>query len=300
MVENFFYSIEFRDLNFEYDRYYLSLEEDPKDFLYIDNNSLEIKDESIKLPKDAISNITPYTIVPKFSIDKKSTPVLFHLINIDYNILIKSQKKEKEKQIEKEKIKIEENKQNEDEEIFNINEIKIVKEENNIIEKEDENNININNEIEKPKNENLTEKQLYLKSINMRELTLHVKSFTNNKIVFTFQLRYPLFSDFYTYLGERPDNFKILQYPCILLQYESASHPITKIQKSKKAKFKEENFFEEDDTYTLKSGYYALKKIIIAKKDDEYYDEEIEFAISSKNYEQNQNNKNNLLIDKNQ
>ena len=292
MVENFFYSIEFRDLNFEYDRYYLSLEEDPKDFLYIDNNSLEIKDESIKLPKDAISNITPYTIVPKFSIDKKSTPVLFHLINIDYNILIKSQKKEKEKQIEKEKIKIEENKQNEDEEIFNINEIKIVKEENNIIEKEDENNININNEIEKPNNENLTEKQLYLKSINMRELTLHVKSFTNNKIVFTFQLRYPLFSDFYTYLGERPDNFKILQYPCILLQYESASHPITKIQKSKKAKFKEENFFEEDDIYTLKSGYYALKKIIIAKKDDEYYDEEIEFAISSKNYEQNQNNKN--------
>ena len=292
MVENFFYSIEFRDLNFEYDRYYLSLEEDPNDFLYIDNNSLLIKDESIKLPNDAISNITPYTIVPKFLIDKKSTPVLFQLINIDYDILIKSQKKEKEKQIEKEKIKIEENKQNEEDEIFNINEIKIIKEENNIIEKEDEDNININNEIEKPKDENLTEKQLYLKSINMRELTLHLKSYTSNKIVFTFQLRYPLFSYFYTYLGERPDNFKILQYPCILLQYESAAHPLSKIQKSKKAKFKEENIFDEDDIYTLKSGYYALKKIIIAKKDDEYYDEEIEFAISSKNYEQNERSQN--------
>ena len=290
MVENFFYSIEFRDLNFEYDRYYLSLEEDPREFLYIDNHSLIIKDDSIKLPNDAISNITPYTIVPKFSIDKKSTPVLFHLINIDYNILIKSKTKEKEKQIEK--IKIEENKQNEEEEeIFDINEIKIIKEENNIIEKEDENNININNEIEKPKNENLTEKQLYLKSINMRELTLHVKSYTSNKIVFTFNLRYPLFSDFYTYLGESPDNFKILQYPCILLQYESASHPITKTQKSKKAKYKED-IIELDDIYTLKSGYYALKKIIIAKKDDEYYDEEIEFAISSNNYEQNKRNQN--------
>ena len=290
MDENYFYSIEFRDLNFEYDRYYLTLEEDPNDFLYIDNNSIINKEQGTKLPKDAISNITPYTIVPKFSIDRMSTPILFRLINIDYNILIKAEQKEKEKEKEKEQIKNEENKQNEEEAIFDINEIKIIKEENDIIGKEDEDEININNEIEKPKNEELNEKQLYLKSINMRELTLHVKSYTTNEIVFTFQMRYPLFSDFYTYLGEKPDNFKILQYPCILLQYESGVQPVGKIQKLKKSKFRDENIIEEDDK--LKSGYYALKKIIIAKKDDEYYDEEIEFAISSKNYEQNQKNQN--------
>ena len=290
MVENCFYSIEIRDLNFEYDRYYLSLEEDPNDFLYIDSNLIINQNQKIKLPNDAISDITPFTIVPKFSIDKISTPVLFYLINIDYNILIKSQKKEKDKEKEKEKIKNEENKENEEEEVFNINEIKTIKGDNNIIEKEDEENININNVIETPKNENLSEKKLYLKSINMRELTLHVKSYTTNKIVFTFQMRYPLFPDFYTYLGEKPDNFKVLQYPCILLQYESGNHPISKPQKNKKSKFKEENVMEEDGT--LKSGYYALKKIIIAKKNDEYYDEEIEFAISSKNYEQNQKSQN--------
>ena len=290
MDENYFYSIEFRNLNFEYDRYYLTLEEDPNDFLYIDNNSIINKEQGTKLPKDAISNITPYTIVPKFSIDRMSTPILFRLINIDYNILIKAEQKEKEKEKEKEQIKNEENKQNEEEAIFDINEIKIIKEENDIIGKEDEDEININNEIEKPKNEELNEKQLYLKSINMRELTLHVKSYTTNEVVFTFQMRYPLFSDFYTYLGEKPDNFKILQYPCILLQYESGVQPVGKIQKLKKSKFRDENIIEEDDK--LKSGYYALKKIIIAKKDDEYYDEEIEFAISSKNYEQNQKNQN--------
>ena len=163
MVENYFYSIEFRDLNFEYDRYYLSLEEDPNDFLYIDSNLIINQNQKIKLPNDAISDITPFTIVPKFSIDKISTPVLFYLINIDYNILIKSQKKEKDKEKEKEKIKNEENKENEEEEVFNINEIKTIKGDNNIIEKEDEENININNVIETPKNENLSEKKIILK-----------------------------------------------------------------------------------------------------------------------------------------
>ena len=84
MVEQCFYSIEIRDLNFEYDRYYLSLEQDPNDFLIIDNNIINNKFKA-KLPKDAISDITPYTIVPKFSVDKISTPILFQILNIDYN-----------------------------------------------------------------------------------------------------------------------------------------------------------------------------------------------------------------------
>ena len=43
----------------------------------------------------------------------------------------------------------------------------------------------------------------------MTEITLNLKSYTTNKIVFSFQIRYPLFRDFYTFLGEKPDKFKM-------------------------------------------------------------------------------------------
>ena len=295
MVEQCFYSIEIRDLNFEYDRYYLSLEQDPNDFLIIDNNIINNKFKA-KLPKDAISDITPYTIVPKFSVDKISTPILFQILNIDYNTLNKKEKKEfniinKQKEV----INEEEDKEKEENEIINdINEINEDNKINNIIEKdedEDENNIiNINNEHEKDiKNK----KELYLENINMKELTINVKSYTSKKIVFSFQLRYPLFPDFYTYLGETPDKFKILQYPCILLQYESGStRPNQKISKNPKKSKNKNDIKKNDNIQILKSGYYSLKKIIISEHEGEYYDEEINFAISANNDDENNENKN--------
>ena len=295
MVEQCFYSIEIRDLNFEYDRYYLSLEQDPNDFLIIDNNIINNKFRA-KLPKDAISDITPYTIVPKFSVDKISTPILFQILNIDYNTLNKKEKKEfniinKQKEV----INEEEDKEKEENEIINdINEINEDNKINNIIEKdedEDENNIiNINNEHEKDiKNK----KELYLENINMKELTINVKSYTSKKIVFSFQLRYPLFPDFYTYLGETPDKFKILQYPCILLQYESGSiRTNQKVSKNPKKSKNKNDIKKNDNIQILKSGYYSLKKIIISEHEGEYYDEEINFAISADNDDENNENKN--------
>ena len=286
MVEQCFYSIEIRDLNFEYDRYYLSLEQDPNDFLIIDNNIINNKFRA-KLPKDAISDITPYTIVPKFSVDKISTPILFQILNIDYNTLNKKEKKEfniinKQKEVIKEE---------ENEIINDINEDNKI---NNIIEEEedeDKNNIiNINNEHEKDiKNK----KELYLENINMKELTINVKSYTSKKIVFSFQLRYPLFPDFYTYLGETPDKFKILQYPCILLQYESGStRPNQKVSKNPKKSKNKNDIKKNDNIQILKSGYYSLKKIIISEHEGQYYDEEINFAISADNDDENNENKN--------
>ena len=295
MVEQCFYSIEIRDLNFEYDRYYLSLEQDPNDFLIIDNNIINNKFKA-KLPKDAISDITPYTIVPKFSVDKISTPILFQILNIDYNTLNKKEKKEfniinKQKEV----INEEEDKEKEENEIINdINEINEDNKINNIIEKdedEDENNIiNINNEHEKDiKNK----KELYLENINMKELTINVKSYTSKKIVFSFQLRYPLFPDFYTYLGETPDKFKILQYPCILLQYESGSiRTNQKVSKNPKKSKNKNDIKKNDNIQILKSGYYSLKKIIISEHEGEYYDEEINFAISANNDDENNENEN--------
>ena len=295
MVEQCFYSIEIRDLNFEYDRYYLSLEQDPNDFLIIDNNIINNKFKA-KLPKDAISGITPYTIVPKFSVDKISTPILFQILNIDYNTLNKKEKKEfniinKQKEV----INEEEDKEKEENEIINdINEINEDNKINNIIEKdedEDENNIiNINNEHEK---EIKNKKELYLENINMKELTINVKSYTSKKIVFSFQLRYPLFPDFYTYLGETPDKFKILQYPCILLQYESGSiRTNQKVSKNPKKSKNKNDIKKNDNIQILKSGYYSLKKIIISEHEGQYYDEEINFAISADNDDENNENKN--------
>ena len=122
----------------------------------------------------------------------------------------------------------------------------------------------------------------------MTEITLNLKSYTTNKIVFSFQIRFPLFRDFYTFLGEKPDKFKILQFPCILLQYESGSiisnvnQLKKKSNKNKSDDLKNKNNINEE----LNSGYYALKKIIISKKDDEFYDEEINFAIKNEVMEQ--------------
>ena len=253
MVENFFYSIEIRDLNFEYDRYYLSLEEDPNDFLFIENSKVNNELLNKNLSKKIISDITPYTIVPKFSIDKINTPILFQIFNIDYNSLQKKEENEINSEIE-----------NNDEK-------------NSINEKDDEDNNDINNEFAK---KNLTKEKLYLKSKNMIEITLHLKSYTTNNIIFSFPIRYPLFPDFYTYLGEKPDQFKILQFPCILLQYESGSI-ITNVNQPKKKskKSKSDNLNENKNDTELNSGYYALKKIIISKKEDKFYDEEINFAI---------------------
>ena len=258
MVEKGFYSIEIRDLNFEYDRYYLSLEENPNNNLCFDNKQFN-KESNKNFFKNAISDITPYTIVPKFSIDKINTPILFQIFNIDYSNILKKEEKEEQK------------------EINNINDIE------NIEEKGDENNI-----INDFGNNNLTKEQLYLKRMNMTEITLNLKSYTTNKIVFSFQIRYPLFRDFYTFLGEKPDKFKILQFPCILLQYESGSiisnvnQPKKKSNKNKSDDLKNKNNINEE----LNSGYYSLKKIIISKKDDEFYDEEINFAIKNEVMEQ--------------
>ena len=261
----------------------------------MDNNIINNKFKA-KLPKDAISDITPYTIVPKFSVDKISTPILFQILNIDYNTLNKKEKKEfniinKQKEV----IKEEEDKEKEENEIINdINEINEDNKINNIIEKdedEDENNIiNINNEHEK---EIKNKKELYLENINMKELTINVKSYTSKKIVFSFQLRYPLFPDFYTYLGETPDKFKILQYPCILLQYESGSiRTNQKVSKNPKKSKNKNDIKKNDNIQILKSGYYSLKKIIISEHEGEYYDEEINFAISADNDDENNENKN--------
>jgi len=127
----------------------------------------------------------------------------------------------------------------------------------------------------------------------MKELTINVKSYTSKKIVFSFQLRYPLFPDFYTYLGETPDKFKILQYPCILLQYESGStRPNQKVSKNPKKSKNKNDIKKNDNIQILKSGYYSLKKIIISEHEGEYYDEEINFAISANNDDENNENKN--------
>ena len=279
MAESSFFSIEIRDLNFDYDRYYLSLEENPNEFLIFDH-SINNNNVDNNLPKDAISDITPYTIVPKFWIDKINTPILFQLFNINYESLRKKEKNDNES------LKNDEQKENNiidinkfDENINNIdnNNIENSKE---IILEEDENNI-----MNITQSKNPSKRELYLQSLNMRELTLHLKSFSSKKIVFSFQIRYPLFSHFYTFLGDSYDKFKILQYPCILLQYESNSiRSTTKISKSSKNKNSSESSSVgdiRDNNNILLSGYYALKKILISKKDEEFFDEEINFAIKT-------------------
>ena len=255
MAEKCFHSIEIRDLNFEYDRYYLSLQQEPNEFIFTNYSDIN-SNLAEKKPKDAISDITPYTIVPKFSIDKINTPVLFQIFNIDYNNLMKREEKENE--------------------IDNYKEEKIP---------ENENDNNINNI-----KQNLSQEELYLKNKHMKELILHLKSYTNNNIIFSFKLRYPLFPDFYSFLGDNPEKFKILQFPCIILHYESGSIITNTTQQKKKNKNKNEIINDNAKLNHLITGYYALKEIIITKKDDEFYDEEINHAISPQ-IEKGQGNK---------
>ena len=215
MAQNFF-SLEIRDINFEYDRYYLLLEDIDNKKLLLYNSNIEYKNinnEKEELPKDAISSLTSYTIVPQFQIDEILTPILYQIFNIDFNIMIRKEQKE--------------NKTNKK----NNNEINNKKE-------EDEKNI-----IEEKK---IKEKEEQLFN-QINEFIINVVSYTSKEIVCSFNVRYPLFPDYYDVLGKSPDKFKILQFPCILLQSDS--------------------------------GYYSLKKIITTNKNNKIIEEEINYAI---------------------
>ena len=99
MSKNFF-SLEIRDVNFDFDKYYLSLENIDENILHKEK---ELNDKIIKvenLPKDSISEITSYTLIPKFSIDKFGSPILYRVFNIDYEII--NQKEENNKIDDKE------------------------------------------------------------------------------------------------------------------------------------------------------------------------------------------------------
>ena len=221
MAQNFF-SLEIRDINFEYDRYYLSLEDIDNKKLLLYNSNIEYKNinnEKEELPKDAISSLTSYTIVPQFQIDEILTPILYQIFNIDFNIMIRKEQKE--------------NKTNKK----NNNEINNKKE-------EDEKNIIDNMNIIEEKKIKEKEGQLF-NQIN--EFIINVVSYTSKEIVCSFNVRYPLFPDYYDVLGKSPDKFKILQFPCILLQSDS--------------------------------GYYSLKKIITTNKNNKIIEEEINYAI---------------------
>ena len=223
MLQNFF-SLEIRDINFEYDRYYLSLEDidNKKLLLYndINNENKNIYNKNEELPKNAISGLSSKTIVPQFQIDQILTPILYQIFNIDFNIINKKETKSNFK---------DEKKNNLLNEINNYNE-----EENNII-----NNINIEEE------KKIKEKEKLYK--NIKEFTINVVSYASKKIMCSFHVRYPLFPEYYDVLGKSTDKFKILQFPCVLLQSDS--------------------------------GYYSLKKIVTTNKNNKIIEEEINYAI---------------------
>ena len=52
------------------------------------------------MPEDSINEITSYTLIPKFSIDKFGSPILYRVFNIDYEII--NQKEENNKIDDKE------------------------------------------------------------------------------------------------------------------------------------------------------------------------------------------------------
>ncbi len=65
--------------------------------LLLYNSNIEYKNinnEKEELPKDAISSLTSYTIVPQFQIDEILTPILYQIFNIDFNIMIRKEQKE--------------------------------------------------------------------------------------------------------------------------------------------------------------------------------------------------------------
>ena len=233
MSKNLFFSLEIRDINFDYDKYYLSLE-DKNNFnnIFITNEHIIKNDENEELPADAISNITSYTVVPKFLIDKISSPLLYQIFNIDYDIINKKEEKEIKKNDEDNKDN-KDNKEKDNKNIINIE--KDINEGDNIIIEENIDNINKNS------NENKNNKKG-----NIKELKIDIKSYTTKEIICSFNVRNPLFPEYYNYLGKSSDQFKILQFPCIIMQSEL--------------------------------GYYALKKIVKSKKNNEL-EEEINLAI---------------------
>ena len=235
-----FYSLEIRDLNFDYDRYYLSLEEDiNKDILLYNNSEYNKNNEKKDLPNDAISDITSYTIIPKFPIDQVLSPILYQIFNIDFNIINKKEVEiEKNKNSKKEDNNIKINKKEEDE----------INEDNNKNNGHDIKEVKINDCVDK--NELIIEDNkniLNEKINNIQEFKINVKSFTSKKIICSFNVRYPLFPEYYDVLGKSPDKFKILQFPCVLLQSDS--------------------------------GYYSLKKIVTTIKNNKVIEEEINYAI---------------------
>ena len=212
-MSQIFFSLEIRDINFEYDRYYLSLEDiDNKKLLLFNENKNEYKNiynGNNELPKDAISGLTSKTIVPQFPVDQILTPILYQIFNIDFNIMNKKEQNNNKKEIELKN---------------NYNE-----EGNNIIDY-----INIYKEKEQLQN-------------RVNEFTINIVSYTSKEIVCSFNVRYPLFPEYYDALGKSIDKFKILQFPCVLLQSDS--------------------------------GYYSLKKIVTTNKINKIIEEEIKYAI---------------------
>ena len=212
-MSQIFFSLEIRDINFEYDRYYLSLEDIyNKKLLLLNENKNEYKNiynGNNELPKDAISGLTSKTIVPQFPVDQILTPILYQIFNLDFNIMNKREQNNNMKELEYKNHYKEEG--------------------NNIIQY-----INIDEEKEQLQN-------------RANELTINVVSFTSKQIVCSFNVRYPLFPEYYDALGKSIDKFKILQFPCVLLQSDS--------------------------------GYYSLKKIVTTNKINKIIEEEIKYAI---------------------
>ena len=244
MTQNFF-SLEIRDLNFDYDRYYLSLEKDINKNILLYSNLEDNKNiKKNDLPNDAISGITSYTLIPKFPIDQVLSPILYQIFNIDFNIINK-----KEEEIENKK-----DDKKDDKKDYNNN-IKISgKEEDKFNEENNKNNGDnakeekINDDAEKNELILEDEKNIINEKIKaIKEFKINVKSFTSKKIICSFNVRYPLFPEYYDVLGKSPDKFRILQFPCILLQSDS--------------------------------GYYSLKKIITTIRNNKITDEEINLAI---------------------
>ena len=214
-MTQYFYSIEIRDLNFDYDRYYLSLEGDiNKNILLYNNIEHNKNNEKNDLPDDAISDITSFTMIPKFPIDKVLSPILYQIFNIDFNII---NKKEEE---------IENNKKNKKKD----NNIKIneIEEEDKINEENNKNNLG-DAKVDNEKNIEDEKNILNEKIKTIQEFKINVKSFTSKKVICSFNVRHPFFPEYYDVLGKSPDKFLILQFPCVLLQSETGFYSLKKI-----------------------------------------------------------------------
>jgi hypothetical protein len=206
MSEDNFFSLEIRDLDFEYDRYFLSLEDRNKYAdIFIDNN--QINKEKEELPEDAISNITSYTVIPKFLIDKISSPILFQIINIDYYIMNREKQRRKEKE-------------NEDN-----------------LQENDKGNLEI-----------------------IKEFKINVKSYTTKKIICSFNVNYPLFSEFYKFLGKSTANFKILRFPYILLQSKDGYYILSQMNEDLEDEIILVNNKEDGNKSVIRQNPFPKKK----------------------------------------